>query len=161
MKRIITVAVILLSLLINAYAQNGRSIYQEYSDAKGISAVYISPSMFRLIGKIPDIEAGDGNINLTPIIRSLNGLYILSSENAEINGKLSKDVDRFIASGKFELLMEAKEDGEKVTMFTSGDEKTVTSFVLFSDDGEELTFICIDGKMDRAQLEDILSEQIK
>ena len=78
MKRIITVAVILLSLLINAYAQNGRSIYQEYSDAKGISAVYISPSMFRLIGKIPDIEAGDGNINLTPIIRSLNGLYILS-----------------------------------------------------------------------------------
>jgi len=160
MKRIITVAVILLSL-INAYAQNGRSIYQEYSDAKGISAVYVSPSMFRLIGRIPDIEAGDGSINLTPIIRSLNGLYILSSENAEINVKLSKDVNKFIASGKFELLMEAKEDGEKVTMFTSGDEKTITSFVLLSDEGDELTFICIDGKMDRAQLEDILSEQIK
>ena len=57
--------------------------------------------------------------------------------------------------------MEAKEDGEKVTMYTCGDEKTVTSFVLLADEGDELTFICLDGKLDRGQLEELLAEQMK
>ena len=117
--------------------------------------------MFRLIGRIPDIQAGEGNVNLTPVIRGLSGLYIISSENRDINARLAKDVHKFINSGTYELLMEAKEDGEKVTMYTCGDEKTVTSFVLLADEGDELTFICLDGKLDRGQLEELLAEQMK
>ena len=57
--------------------------------------------------------------------------------------------------------MEAKDNGEKVTMYTSGDEKTVTSFVLLADEGTEVTFICLDGNMDREKLEELLAEQMK
>jgi hypothetical protein len=117
--------------------------------------------MFRLIGRIPDIQAGEGNVNLTPVIQGLSGLYIINSENNDINGRLAKDVHKFINSGTYELLMEAKDNGEKVTMYTCGDEKTVTSFVLLADEGQELTFICLDGKMGRALLEDLLAEQMK
>ena len=108
-----------------------------------------------------DIQAGEGNVNLTPVIQGLSGLYIISSENRDINARLAKDVHKFINSGTYELLMEAKEDGEKVTMYTCGDEKTVTSFVLLADEGDELTFICLDGKLDRGQLEELLAEQMK
>ena len=53
MKRIIILAALLLTT-IASFAQNGKSIYQKYSEAEGVSAVYISPAMFKLIGKIPD-----------------------------------------------------------------------------------------------------------
>ncbi len=160
MKKTI-IAIILVLGTISAFAQDGRSIYNKYSDSKNVSAVYISPAMFRLIGKIPDMDAGNGDVNLTPIISSLSGLYIISSENKDVNAKMGKDVEKFLNSGTYELLMEAKDEGEKVTIFTKGSEKTVTGFVLFSDEGDEMTFICLDGNMDRESLENLIAGQSK
>lgn len=159
MKKIIAIAAFMLAF-ISSYAQDGKSIYNKYSDETGVSAVYISPAMFRLIGRIPDIDAGDESINLTPVIRGLSGLYILDCENPAVGAKIAKDVRKFISSGTYELLMEAKEDGEKVTMYTAGDDKTVSSFVLLADEGQELTFICLDGRLDRSALEKLLAEQM-
>ena len=160
MKRILILAVLLLSAL-TASAQNGKSLYQKYSDAEGVSAVYISAAMFRLIGKIPDMEVGDSRVNLAPLIRSLNGLYILSSENDRVNDKLVSEANRFISSGRYELLMEAKENGEIVRMYTVGDKKTINSLVMIAADGPETTFICLDGQMDREELETVLVETLK
>jgi hypothetical protein len=159
MKRILILAVLLLSAL-TASAQSGKSIYQKYSDAEGVSAVYISPAMFRLIGKIPDLEVGDDHVNLAPLIRSLSGLYIINSENARVNEKLSSEVSRFISNGRYELLMESKDGGEVVRMYTVGTEKVVNSFVMVAAEGPETTFICLDGQMDRQELEGVLVETI-
>ena len=160
MKRIFLLAVLLLCAL-TASAQSGKSLYQKYSDADNVSAVYISPAMFRLIGKIPDLEIGDNNVNLAPLIRSLSGLYIINSENTHINDKLVSEVNRFINSGKYELLMESKDAGEVVRMYTVGTEKVVNSFVMVASQGDEATFICLDGQMDRDQLEGVLVETMK
>ena len=157
MKRIFLLAVLLLSAL-TASAQSGKSLYQKYSDAENVSAVYISPAMFRLIGKIPDMEIGENNVNLAPLIRSLSGLYIINSENTQINDKLVSEVNRFINSGKYELLMESKDAGEVVRMYTVGTEKIVNSFVMVASQGSEATFICLDGQMDRQELEGVLVE---
>ena len=47
MKKIIAIAAAML-LTLTAFAQkDGQKIYNKYSDAKGVSAVYMSPSMFR------------------------------------------------------------------------------------------------------------------
>ena len=116
--------------------------------------------MFRMIGSIPDITAGDSEVNLAPVISSLNGMYILSSENQSVNSKLYSEVTRALNNGKYELLMEAKDDGEKVQIYTAGDDATVTSFILVSDEADELTFIWIDGQMPRDQLENLLSDTI-
>lgn len=156
MKKIIVFAALLLSFIC-ASAQDGKHIYMKYSDEPNVSAVYVSPAMFRLIGKLPDIQAGDDNVNLTPVVQALTGLYIISSENPEINGHLAKEVRKFIDKGTYELLMEAKENGEKMTMYTAGDDKTVTSFIMLADEGSEVTFICLDGKLDRTKLEEIMS----
>lgn len=155
MKRIIIIATLLLASMA-AFAQNGKSIYQKYSDAENVSAVYISPAMFRLIGKIPDLKLEGEDVNLAPLIQSLSGLYILDSENSSINAKIKADTESFIKGGEYELLMEAKEHGESVRMYTAGTEKIVNSFVMLSIEGEALSFICIDGKMDRESLEKML-----
>lgn len=158
MKRIMTMAAFLLLTTITALAQDGRSIYNKYSDEKDVSCVYISPAMFRMIGKVPDMDVNGNNVNLSSIIKTMSGLYVIDSKNQKINSSLIGDIDRFISKGDYEMLMEAKDDGETVRIYTVGDEKTVTSFVLLSKEADESTFICLEGKMSRQELEKAISE---
>lgn len=159
MKRLFLLAAMLL-VTISSFAQDGKSIYQKYSDSEDISAVYVSPAMFKLIGRLPDIEMNSGEVNFYPIIKSLTGLYIINSSNKNINAQLYADVEKFIKSGRYELLMEAKDSGETVKMYTVGNDTVVNSFVMVARDGDETTFICIDGNMNRTDMEKLLAESI-
>lgn len=159
MKKIFAIAAALL-LTVSAFAQDGKSIYNKYSDAEKVSAVYISPAMFRLMGKLPDMAIEDSGVNLGSIIKSLNGMYILNSRNPRINEDLRNDTEKFIAKGKYEMLMEAKEGGETVRMYTVGDEKIVTGFVMLTRDKDECNFICMDGEMPREALEKLLADSL-
>ena len=160
MKRIAILAALLLTT-IASFAQNGKSIYQKYSDAEGVSAVYISPAMFRLIGKIPDLQIEGEDVNLAPIIKSLTGLYLIDSENPAINASLKADAEQFVRKGNYELLMEAKDSGETMRLFTVGTETIVNGFVMIADEGDETTFIFLDGKMNREELEKVIAESTK
>lgn len=146
-----------LALALPMFGQNGWELYNKYSDLPGVSAVYISPAMFRLIGRIPDVELADEDVNLTPIIKSMSGFYLLSTENADTGEKLYKEVSGNLKKSKYELLMEAKEDGEAMRLYSIGDEKTVTSLLMLAKDGAETTFLTIDGQMDRAKLEEVIA----
>ena len=160
MKRIAILAALLL-ITLSSFAQSGKNIYEKYSDLDGVSAIYVSPAMFRLIGAIPDLKTESGDVNLTPIITTLTGMYVLNTSNADIKQSLYDDVKKFVSSKKYELLMEAKENGEVMRMYTVGDQKIVNSFVMISTDSEETAFICIDGRMNRSDLEKVLGEQMK
>ena len=157
MKRIIIIAAALL-LSISTFAQHGKNIYQKYSDAEGVTAVYISPAMFRLIGSIPDLEVGEDKVNLTPIIQALTGFYIIDSENPDINGRLRSDVEGIIKNGKYELLMEVKESGETVRMYTMGNERTINGFAMLAAEAAEVTFISLDGEMPRKEFEALIAK---
>lgn len=159
MKKILVIAAVLL-LTATAFAQDGKSIYNKYSDAKDVSGVYISPAMFRLIGKIPDMEIADEDVNLTSIIKSLTGLYIIDSENGSINENIKRDAEKFVKDGKYELLMEVKENSETTHIYITGTNDNVSSFVLISYEPDECTFICIDGQISREKLEKIIAENI-
>ena len=156
MKKFILIA---LAALIgtSALAQDGKSIYNKYSEAEGVSAVYISSAMFKLMKKIPDIDLEGESVNLGPIIKTLTGMYIISSENPAINDDIKKDVDRFIKRGTYEMLMEAKEDGEVMRMYTMGNDAIVTGFVMMSYEQDECSFICINGEMPREALEELIN----
>lgn len=160
MKRIVILAALLLTT-ITAFAQNGKSIYQKYSDAEGVSSVYISPAMFRLIGKIPELAVEGEEVDLAPIVQSLSGLYLIDSENPAINASLKADAEKFVQTGHYELLMEAKDSGEIVRMYSVGTETIVNGFVMIADEGTETTFIYLDGKMNRDDLEQLIAERIK
>ena len=157
MKKLFAIMVLAV-LSVAALAQSGRDIYNKYSDEAGVSAVYVSPAMFRLIGKIPDIEMEDSKVNFSSIIKSMSGFYIISTENTVVADDLYSDVKKFIQKGNFELLMEAKDDGEVMRMYTAGDDKTVSSFVMLARDEAEVSFIAFDGRMDREELEILITE---
>lgn len=158
MRRIIILAILLLSATI-ASAQEGKNIYNRYSGGKGVSAVYISPSMFKIIGKLPDLEmeTADGNsMNLAPLISSFQGFYMLDISNSTTASAINKDVASMISKGRYELMMEVKDEGNTLQIYTSGNEKIIESFVFTASDGDSIQFICIDGEMSRSDIEKLI-----
>jgi hypothetical protein len=163
MKRIIVLAIMLLSATI-ASAQEGKNIYNRYSGGEGVSAIYISPSMFKIIGKLPDLEmeTEDGNsINIAPLISTFQGFYMLDINNPTTKSAIEKDVASMISKGRYELMMEVKDEGDTVQIFTSGNEKIIESFVFIASDGESVQFICIDGEINRSDIEKLIADSIQ
>lgn len=152
--------ILLLALLpLAAMAQDGKSIYRKYSDSKDVSAVYISSAMFRMMGKLPDMQISkEDKVNLSPIVKTLQGLYVLDSSNADVNAAMAKDVETFVKRGKYELMMEVKDSGEIVHIYTCGDESVINGLVLTTVSDNTCTFICLDGTISRQQLEQALAQ---
>ena len=160
MKKIITIALMLL-LAVGAFAQEGKRLYNKYSDQEGVSAVYISPAMFKLIGQLPDInvETADGKkMDMAPLIRSFSGFYMLNFENkSALSAELYKEVTAMVNKSNFELLMEVKEAGSTIRMYTLGDEKVVNSFVCIINEDDQTMFFCLEGTMNRSELEKLMA----
>ena len=159
MKRIAAFAAALFLLTTGAWAQDGKGIYNKYSDNEDVSAVYISSSMFKLMGnKVPNMDLGEGSMNLGPIIKNLNSMYLLDCEDPDLSKEIKSDVSKYIKKYDFDMLMEIKDKGETVQIFTTGNEKTVTQFILTATEYEAFTFICLDGTMSRAELEKAIAK---
>lgn len=160
MKKTMILAAAML-FAVSSFAQSGESIYGRYSGKEGVEAVYISPSMFEMMGQLPELpmDAGGEKLDLAPIIRSLEGMYILNSSNAEVNAGMGKDVDEMVRKGRFDMLMEARDGSEHVRMYTRPEKNGsdfLNGFMLFVEDGSESIFICIDGRMSRSDFEKLV-----
>ena len=152
----------MLLIAVGAFAQEGKRLYNKYSDQEGVSAVYISPAMFKLMGQLPDInvETADGKkMDMAPLVRSFSGFYMLSFEKkSAASAELYKEVTSMVNKGNFELLMEVKDDGSTVRMYTLGDEKVVNSFVCIINEEDETMFFSLEGSMNRSDLEKLISD---
>ena len=113
--------------------------------------------MFKLIGKLPDLEVEEG-VDLAPLIRTFGGFYMLDISDASAVSTLKKDVNAMISKGRYELLMEVKEEGSNLHIYTAGNEKIIESFVFIASDGDSVQFICIDGAMNRSDVEKLIVE---
>ena len=151
----------MLLMTVGAFAQEGKRLYNKYSDQDGVSAVYISPAMFKLIGQLPDIniESADGRkMDMAPLVRSFSGFYMLSFEKkSAASEELYKEVTAMVNKSNFELLMEVKEDGSTIRMYTLGDEKVVNSFVCIINEDDQTMFFCLEGTMNRSDLEKLMA----
>lgn len=160
MKKTIIIAFMLL-IAVGAFAQEGKKLYNKYSDQEGVSAVYISPAMFKLVGQLPDINvdmANGENMDVAPLVRSFSGFYMLSFEQkSAASAELYKEVTAMVNKGNFELLMEVKDSGSTIRMYTLGDEKTVSSFVCIINEDDETMFFSLEGSMDRSDLEKLIA----
>jgi hypothetical protein len=163
MKRIYAIAVMLL-MTVAAYAQSGKSLYNKYSDSNGVSAVYISPAMFRMIGQLPnlDVKASDGEkVDIAPLIRSFEGFYLLDVSDKSQAASLRQEVQTMIKSGRFEVLMEAKDSGSTMRIYTVGDDKIISSLVMLAQEGDSVQFICLEGTINRKDFESLIAKSIK
>lgn len=156
-KIIITLAAALMT--ISAVAQDYKSLYQKYSDDDRITAVYISPAMFKMIGKVPEVRIEDSDVDFGPMIKSMTGFYLLRTEDSSLAEKISKDVNKVVGGQKFETLMEVKDGGQKVNILSLGNDEFLKSLLLtvFNKEDGETVFIGIDGLMKRSDVEEAVA----
>ena len=152
MKKIIVIVLALMSSLI-LKAQDYKSLYQKYSDDERVTAVYISPAMFKLIGKLPEVKIEDNGVDFGPLIKNMTGFYMLQTEDKALADKIFKDVSKVVSGNRFETLMEVKHKGERVNIFSLGNENFLKSLVMTAFQGDETVFISIDGLMRREDVE--------
>ena len=162
MKRIYAIAAMLL-LAVSAYAQTAKALYNKYSDSEAASAVYISPAMFRMIGQLPDLDVAmsHGKVNIAPLVRSFEGFYLLSISDKSQAASLKQEVQAMIKSGRFEVLMEAKDSGSTMRIYTVGDDKTISSLVMLAQEDDSVQFICLEGSINRKDFESLMAKSIE
>lgn len=158
MKKIIILLLAFAVSMVSSAAQNSKKkIYSEYSGKPGVSAVYISPAMFKLMKTVPDIEINSQEVNFSRFIRTLEGMYILNSSDPDIASRLAKDVESELRYDKHELLMEAIEENQTTRIYIVQNDSIVSDLILLSRDGHSTSYISITGEMPL----DELSKMIK
>lgn len=158
MKKIIILLLAFAVSMVSSVAQNSKKkIYSEYSGKPGVSAVYISPAMFKLMKTVPDIEINSQEVNFSRFIRTLEGMYILNTSDQDIASRLAKDVESELRYGKHELLMEAIEENQTTRIYIVQNDSIVSDLILLSRDGHSTSYISITGEMPL----DELSKMIK
>ena len=158
MKRIAAIVTALFLFTSGIWAQDIKGIYNKYSDNEEVSAVFISSAMFKLMGKVPNMDVGNSSMNLGPLIKNLKSMYILDCDDTNLSQEIKSDVNRYIKKYDFEILMEIKDKGEVVRIYTVGSEKTVTQFIMTASENNAFTLICLDGTMNRADLEKLIAK---
>lgn len=143
MKKIILLTITCL-LAISAWGQS--SFYKKYAGYKEVSKVYISSSLFSLMGDNSELEISS-QINVAGIIQNLDGLYILSTSNQKVIAEMRKDFEKQIKSGEFEVLMEIEDGDDKVIMYMQKQGTLITDLYICADDYDDFAIIYLSGKI--------------
>lgn len=142
-----------------AFSQSGKSLYNKYSDCEGVSAVYISPAMFRMMGSLPLEDMVEGE-DLAPLIKSMKGFYLIEVSDGDIAESVSAEVQRMLSTQTYELLMEVKDEGSTVKMMSVTEGDYVKSFVMLSQEACETVFICLDGDILKSDLDNFIANSM-
>jgi len=137
-KIILCVAMLMASVTTNAQVK----AFEKYADTKNVTYVYISKFMLRMVdaSSAPSVPG----VNTQSLMKKLNGIQIISSDNKNAIVRLKADAQSIVKQGKYELLMQMDEDGEKVRIYHSeGKQQSVV--VMMADEGDEFTVIVFSG----------------
>jgi len=128
--RILLCAVVVMaSLTVNAQVK----AFEKYADMKNVSYVYISKYMLGMASKasMPSVPG----VDTKSLASKLTGIQIISSEEKTARAKLRNDVKDILARDKYEVLMQIREDGDKVDIYHCvGKQQSVVVMLMDEDD---------------------------
>ncbi len=135
---LLVVAMVVTSLQANAQVK----AFEKYADMKNVSYVYISKYMLSMAGKnaAPSVP----NVNMKSLTNKLTGIQLINSDEKAARTKLKNDVSSIIARDKYTLLMQVKEDGDKVDIYYHVDKRN-SAVVMLVEEDDEVNVIVFSG----------------
>ena len=134
-----------------ASADNGGpdGLAKELSGLKGITSVFISKSMLGLAGNM------GGKVPVSKeSLKKLDGIYIFSAEDETYAAHIKSISQKVLEKKDYELLMNADEDSEHMSIYQRKVKKGQNEFVLFNYNEEgEANVIIILGDITTKDLE--------
>ena len=128
-RTLLCIMVAMASLTINAQVK----AFEKYADMKNVSYVYISKYMLGMASKasMPSVPG----VDTKSLASKLTGIQIVSSEEKTARAKLRNDVKDILARDKYEVLMQIREDGDKVDIYHCvGKQQSVVVMLMDEDD---------------------------
>lgn len=128
-RTLLCAIVAMASLTVNAQVK----AFEKYADMKNVSYVYISKYMLGMASKasMPSVPG----VDTKSLASKLTGLQIISSEEKTARVKLKNDVKDILARNKYEVLMQIREDGDKVDIYHCvGKQQSVVVMLMDEDD---------------------------
>ena len=128
-RTLLCIMVAMASLIINAQVK----AFEKYADMKNVSYVYISKYMLGMASKtsMPSVPG----VDTKSLASKLTGIQIISSEEKTARVKLKNDVKDILARNKYEVLMQIREDGDKVDIYHCvGKQQSVVVMLMDEDD---------------------------
>lgn len=128
-RALLCIMVGMASLTINAQVK----AFEKYADMKNVSYVYISKYMLGMASKasMPSVPG----VDTKSLASKLTGIQIVSSEEKTARAKLRNDVKDILARDKYEILMQMREDGDKVDIYHCvGKQQSVVVMLMDEDD---------------------------
>ena len=128
-RTLLCIMVAMASLTINAQVK----AFEKYADMKNVSYVYISKYMLGMASKasMPSVPG----VDTKSLSSKLTGIQIISSEEKTARAKLRNDVKDILARDKYEVLMQIREDGDKVDIYHCvGKQQSVVVMLMDEDD---------------------------
>ncbi len=128
-RALLCIMVAMASLTVNAQVK----AFEKYADMKNVSYVYISKYMLGMASKasMPSVPG----VDTKSLASKLTGIQIVSSEEKTARAKLRNDVKDILARDKYEVLMQMREDGDKVDIYHCvGKQQSVVVMLMDEDD---------------------------
>ena len=128
-RALLCIMVAMASLTVNAQVK----AFEKYANMKNVSYVYISKYMLGMASKasMPSVPG----VDTKSLASKLTGIQIVSSEEKTARAKLRNDVKDILARDKYEVLMQMREDGEKVDIYHCvGKQQSVVVMLMDEDD---------------------------
>ena len=140
MKRYVTTLIIALAGCCLAMAQ--KTFIDRFGDMEGVTSVYISKTMIRLL---PKLEVN--NKDLKHLASKIDGIQILSADEPTPARKLREGAKALMAKQKYEPLMEIKDSDTHTAIHLLDLGKGRSAFVLLSTEADETSIIVISGTL--------------
>ena len=125
-------------------------LFKQFENTKGVSTVYISPAMFKLMPKL-----NVGNKDLAKLASRLSRLQILQCERPSLIPSIKKQAQAYYDNNRYEVIMRVKDDGEHTTIYQKGAGRGAKEFVLLNEERNELSIIHITGNISLEDIKDL------
>ncbi|MBQ6652790.1 MAG: DUF4252 domain-containing protein [Prevotella sp.] len=148
MKRILTI-ILLGGFFLTTSAQE--AIFRKYEDTKGVTTIFISKNMLRLI---PNVKAGDKD--LTRLAPKLDRINILTCSRPTLVPVIRKEAVAIYKREKYEEAMRVNDSGDHVVIYLLELKGGKNEFALLSEDSDgELSIINIAGTITLKDIQSI------
>ena len=159
MKRLFIFPAILLFFTFGLKAQSLNRFFQKYDDDNRFESVSVGKLLFNLALLSNDIKGEERELLAT--LRKVKILTTNENAQPEFTSKVMRDLHKVIGKDDFENLVQVREKGEKVNIYTRMNGDYFTDLLIEVQDAGELNLIWINGKLTRNLIEKLQNDNNK
>ncbi len=126
-----------------------QNLVNQYRYREDIDVISVGPMGMSLLRVVAGASSGlDKDVlDLLRLTRGVKRITIVDFEDSDVRDHLAGKIERELEG--MELIMEAKDDGERVQIFGHDDGKTIRDFILYTSEG---TLILTRGTVDAEKI---------